>query len=156
MKDCRPAEDGTAIRRRRICPDCGGRFTTFERVQLRELMVLKKTGRKVPFDRDKLVRSFEIALRKRPVDAGPHRARGLRHRPAAGKLRRDAKSPRRRSACRCLSRSKSLDDVASCATPLFIATSPISEDFREDLSEITAKIARDRRQRLAMAARGED
>ncbi len=68
VKDSRPAEDNTSIRRRRICPDCGGRFTTFERVQLRELMVIKKTGRKVPFDREKLVRSFEIALRKRPVD----------------------------------------------------------------------------------------
>jgi transcriptional repressor NrdR len=68
VKDSRPAEDNNAIRRRRICPDCGGRFTTFERVQLRELMVVKKSGRKVPFDREKLHRSFEIALRKRPVD----------------------------------------------------------------------------------------
>ena len=68
VKDSRPADDNTSIRRRRICPDCGGRFTTFERVQLRELMVIKKTGRKVPFDRDKLVRSFDVALRKRPVD----------------------------------------------------------------------------------------
>jgi transcriptional repressor NrdR len=68
VKDSRPAEDNSSIRRRRICPDCGGRFTTFERVQLRELMVTKKTGRKVPFERDKLLRSFEIALRKRPVD----------------------------------------------------------------------------------------
>lgn len=68
VKDSRPAEDGTAIRRRRVCPDCGGRFTTFERVQLRDLQVIKKTGRKVPFDRDKLMRSFEIALRKRPVE----------------------------------------------------------------------------------------
>ncbi len=68
MKDSRPAEDNNAIRRRRVCPDCGGRFTTFERVQLRELMVVKKSGRKVLFDREKLHRSFEIALRKRPVD----------------------------------------------------------------------------------------
>ena len=68
VKDSRPAEDGTTIRRRRVCPDCGGRFTTFERVQLRDLQVVKKTGRKVPFDRDKLLRSFEIALRKRPVE----------------------------------------------------------------------------------------
>ena len=68
VKDSRPAEDSNAIRRRRICPDCGGRFTTFERVQLRELMVVKKSGRKVLFDREKLHRSFEIALRKRPVD----------------------------------------------------------------------------------------
>lgn len=69
VKDSRPTDDASAIRRRRVCPDCGGRFTTFERVQLRELTVLKKSGRKVPFDRDKLMRSLEIALRKRPVDS---------------------------------------------------------------------------------------
>ena len=68
VKDSRPADDASAIRRRRICPDCGGRFTTFERVQLRELVVLKKSGRRVPFDREKLMRSLEIALRKRPVE----------------------------------------------------------------------------------------
>ena len=68
VKDSRPAEDGAAIRRRRVCPDCGGRFTTFERVQLRDLYVIKKNGRKVPFDRDKLARSFEVALRKRQID----------------------------------------------------------------------------------------
>jgi transcriptional repressor NrdR len=68
VKDSRPAEDGAVIRRRRVCPDCGGRFTTFERVQLRELTVLKKSGRRVRFDRDKLMRSVEIALRKRNVD----------------------------------------------------------------------------------------
>jgi transcriptional repressor NrdR len=68
VKDSRPAEDSASIRRRRVCPDCGGRFTTFERVQLRELMVVKKSGRRVPFDRDKLQRSVEVALRKRPVE----------------------------------------------------------------------------------------
>ena len=68
VKDSRPSEDGAAIRRRRLCPQCGGRFTTFERVQLRELMVLKRSGRRVPFDRDKLVRSVQVALRKRSVD----------------------------------------------------------------------------------------
>src|SRR3954470_10524499 len=68
VKDSRPSEDGTAIRRRRHCPDCGGRFTTFERVQLRELSVVKRSGRRVPFDRDKLMRSVQISLRKRPVD----------------------------------------------------------------------------------------
>jgi transcriptional repressor NrdR len=68
VKDSRPSEDGAAIRRRRFCPDCGGRFTTFERVQLRELQVLKRSGRRMPFDRDKLMRSIQIALRKRPVD----------------------------------------------------------------------------------------
>lgn len=68
VKDSRPAEDSSSIRRRRVCPGCGGRFTTFERVQLRELVVIKKSGRRVPFDRDKLMRSLEIALRKRPVE----------------------------------------------------------------------------------------
>jgi len=68
VKDSRPTEDNTAIRRRRICNTCGGRFTTFERVQLRELMVLKRSGRRVPFDREKLARSVQIAVRKRPVD----------------------------------------------------------------------------------------
>ena len=68
VKDSRPTEEGAAIRRRRICPDCGGRFTTFERVQLRELMVVKKSGRRVPFDRDKLARSVGTALRKRDVE----------------------------------------------------------------------------------------
>ena len=68
VKDSRPSEDGSAIRRRRHCPACGARFTTFERVQLRELTVIKKTGRRVPFDRDKLSRSINIALRKRPVE----------------------------------------------------------------------------------------
>ncbi|MCM2505812.1 transcriptional regulator NrdR [Aureimonas altamirensis] len=68
VKDSRPAEEGAAIRRRRICPDCSGRFTTFERVQLRDLVVVKRSGRRVPFDRDKLARSVETALRKRAVD----------------------------------------------------------------------------------------
>jgi transcriptional repressor NrdR len=68
VKDSRPAEDSASIRRRRVCPACGGRFTTFERVQLREIVVVKKSGRRAPFDRDKLVRSVEIALRKRSVE----------------------------------------------------------------------------------------
>ena len=68
VKDSRSTEDNTAIRRRRICPDCGARFTTFERIQLRELTVIKKSGKKAPFDRDKLERSVQIALRKRPVE----------------------------------------------------------------------------------------
>jgi transcriptional repressor NrdR len=68
VKDSRPSEDGAAIRRRRLCPSCGGRFTTFERVQLRELAVLKRSGRRQPFDREKLVRSISVAMRKRPVD----------------------------------------------------------------------------------------
>ena len=68
VKDSRPADDGAAIRRRRSCPSCGARFTTFERVTLRELTVLKSDQRRVPFDREKLARSIRVALRKRPVD----------------------------------------------------------------------------------------
>ena len=68
VKDSRPTEDSAVIRRRRVCLSCNFRFTTFERVQLRELTVIKRNGRRVPFDRDKLMRSMQIALRKRPVD----------------------------------------------------------------------------------------
>jgi transcriptional repressor NrdR len=68
VKDSRPTEDSSVIRRRRVCLACNFRFTTFERVQLRELVVIKRNGRRVPFDRDKLLRSVQIALRKRPVE----------------------------------------------------------------------------------------
>ena len=68
VKDSRPAEDHVAIRRRRSCPGCGGRFTTYERVQLRDLVVVKKNGRREDFDRDKLARSIRIAMQKRPVE----------------------------------------------------------------------------------------
>lgn len=68
VKDSRPTEDNAAIRRRRVCTACGQRFTTFERVQLRELTIVKRSGRRVPFDRDKLMRSVQVALRKRPVE----------------------------------------------------------------------------------------
>lgn len=69
VKDSRPTDDSAAIRRRRVCPGCGGRFTTFERVQLRDLIVVKKSGRRVPFEREKIMLSLSVALRKRPVDA---------------------------------------------------------------------------------------
>lgn len=68
VKDSRPTEDSAAIRRRRFCTGCGSRFTTFERVQLRDLTVIKKNGRRAPFDRDKLIRSIQLAARKRPVE----------------------------------------------------------------------------------------
>ncbi|MBX9774997.1 MAG: transcriptional regulator NrdR [Xanthobacteraceae bacterium] len=68
VKDSRPTEDSSVIRRRRVCLACNFRFTTFERVQLRELTIIKRNGRRVPFDRDKLLRSVQIALRKRPVE----------------------------------------------------------------------------------------
>ena len=69
VKDSRTTDDNSAIRRRRECVECGSRFTTFERVQLRELIVVKKNGEKTPFDRDKLYRSVEIAVRKRPISS---------------------------------------------------------------------------------------
>jgi transcriptional repressor NrdR len=68
VKDSRPSEEGAAIRRRRSCPQCDRRFTTFERVQLRELTIIKRSGRRAPFDREKVVRSIAVATRKRPVD----------------------------------------------------------------------------------------
>lgn len=67
VKDSRPTDDETAIRRRRVCAGCGGRFTTFERVQLKEITVIKRNDKRVPFDREKLMRSVKVALRKRPV-----------------------------------------------------------------------------------------
>ena len=68
VKDSRPAEDNVAIRRRRFCPACGGRFTTYERVQLRDLVVVKTSGKREDFDRDKLERSIRIAMQKRPIE----------------------------------------------------------------------------------------
>ncbi|MAE50227.1 MAG: transcriptional regulator NrdR [Micavibrio sp.] len=68
VKDSRPTEDNASIRRRRSCPDCGQRFTTFERVQLREMTVLKSGGRTQPFDRDKIIKSMQVALQKRPIE----------------------------------------------------------------------------------------
>jgi len=69
VKDSRPAEENAAIRRRRFCPGCSGRFTTYERVQLRDLVVVKTSGRREDFDRDKMARSIRIAMQKRPIDA---------------------------------------------------------------------------------------
>lgn len=68
VRDSRQTDDGASIRRRRECPECGARFTTFERVQLRELMVLKSDGKRQPFEREKLIRSMSVALRKRPIN----------------------------------------------------------------------------------------
>jgi len=68
VKDSRPAEDHVSIRRRRFCPACGGRFTTYERVQLRDLVVIKSSGKREDFDRDKLERSIRMSMQKRPMD----------------------------------------------------------------------------------------
>ncbi|CZT34820.1 transcriptional regulator NrdR [Rhizobium sp. 9140] len=142
VKDSRPAEDGAAIRRRRICPDCGGRFTTFERVQLRELMVLKKTGRKAPFDREKLMRSFEIALRKRPVE------RERIERAVSGIVRRLESSGESEIASeeiglQVLEALKALDDVAFVRYASVYRDFSHAEDFEKVMAELSAKIARD-------------
>jgi transcriptional repressor NrdR len=142
VKDSRPAEDNSSIRRRRICPDCGGRFTTFERVQLRELMVIKKTGRKVPFDRDKLVRSFEIALRKRPVE------RDRIERAVSGIVRRLESSGETEISSEQIGLQvpealKSLDDVAFVRYASVYRDFSHAEDFEQLITEINAKIARD-------------
>ncbi|KQY19595.1 transcriptional regulator NrdR [Rhizobium sp. Root482] len=142
VKDSRPAEDGAAIRRRRICPDCGGRFTTFERVQLRELMILKKTGRKAPFDRDKLLRSFEIALRKRPVD------RDRIERAVSGIVRRlessgETEIPSEEIGLQVLEALKALDDVGFVRYASVYRDFSHADDFEKVIAEISAKIARD-------------
>jgi transcriptional repressor NrdR len=142
VKDSRPAEDYTTIRRRRICPDCGGRFTTFERVQLRELMVAKKTGRKAPFDREKLMRSFEIALRKRPVD------RDRIERAVSGIVRRLESSGENEISSeeiglQVLESLKTLDDVAFVRYASVYRDFSHAEDFENVIAEINAKISRD-------------
>ncbi|WP_137132949.1 transcriptional regulator NrdR [Rhizobium sp. FY34] len=142
VKDSRPAEDFTSIRRRRICPDCGGRFTTFERVQLRELMVTKKTGRKVPFDRNKLVRSFQIALRKRPVD------NDRIERAVSGIVRRlessgESEISSEQIGLQVLEALKSLDDVAFVRYASVYRDFSHAEDFEKVIAEISARIGRD-------------
>jgi transcriptional repressor NrdR len=142
VKDSRPAEDFTSIRRRRICPDCGGRFTTFERVQLRELMVMKKTGRKVPFDRNKLVRSFQIALRKRPVD------NDRIERAVSGIVRRlessgESEISSEQIGLQVLEALKSLDDVAFVRYASVYRDFSHAEDFEKVIAEISARIGRD-------------
>ena len=124
VKDSRPTDDSSAIRRRRVCPDCGGRFTTFERVQLRDLIVVKKSGRRVAFDRDKLMRSLGVALRKRPVD--PDRVERM----VNGVVRQlesegEAEIPSARIGELIMQGLKSLDDVA------YVRFASVYRDFRE-------------------------
>ena len=124
VKDSRPTDDASAIRRRRVCPDCGGRFTTFERVQLRELVVVKRSGRRVPFDRDKLQRSIEVALRKRPVE--PDRIERL----VNGLVRQleslgEGDIPTETIGAHIMHALKSLDDVA------YVRFASVYKDFRE-------------------------
>ena len=124
VKDSRPSEDGAAIRRRRLCPECGGRFTTFERVQLRELTILKRSGRRTPFERDKLARSISIAIRKRPID--PERVERMissivRQLESMG----ETELPSSAVGELVMTQLKALDDVA------YVRYASVYRDFRE-------------------------
>jgi transcriptional repressor NrdR len=136
VKDSRPTDDSSSIRRRRICPDCGGRFTTFERVQLRELTVVKRSGRRVPFDRDKLQQSVEVALRKRPVE--PERVERMIN----GIVRQlesmsDGEVSSEQVGELVMDGLKGLDDVA------YVRFASVYKNFREakDFEEILGKLA---------------
>ncbi len=124
VKDSRPSEDGAAIRRRRLCPECGGRVTTFERVQLRELTILKRSGRRTPFERDKLARSTSIAIRKRPID--PERVERM-----ISSITRQLESmgetelPSSAVGELVMAQLKALDDVA------YVRYASVYRDFRE-------------------------
>ncbi|EIM75930.1 transcriptional regulator NrdR [Nitratireductor aquibiodomus RA22] len=138
MKDSRPAEDGAAIRRRRACPDCGGRFTTFERIQLRDLVVVKRSGRKVPFDRDKLMRSFDIALRKRNVE--PERV----ERAVTGIVRQlessgETEIPSDDIGLLVIDALKALDDVAYVRFASVYRNFREAKDFQDVLGELKGK-----------------
>ncbi len=124
VKDSRPSEDGGAIRRRRFCPACGGRFTTFERVQLRELTIVKRSGRRSAFDRDKVMRSISLAMRKRPVD--PERVERM----VSGIVRQlesrgETEIPSSVVGEMVMKALKSLDEVA------YVRYASVYRDFRE-------------------------
>ncbi len=138
VKDSRPTDDSASIRRRRLCPDCGGRFTTFERVQLRELFVVKRSGRRVPFDRDKLQRSVDVALRKRPVE--PERVERMIN----GIVRQleslsDGEVTSETVGELVMEGLKGLDDVA------YVRFASVYKDFREakDFEEIIGQLSAD-------------
>jgi transcriptional repressor NrdR len=140
VKDSRPTEENAAIRRRRVCPDCGGRFTTFERVQLRELTVLKRSGRKVPFDRDKLQKSVAVAvaLRKRPIETEriDRMVSGIvRQLESSG----ETEIPSSTIGAYVMEGLRALDPVA------YVRFASVYRDFREaaDFQEVLGEIARD-------------
>jgi transcriptional repressor NrdR len=144
VKDSRPTEDSAAIRRRRLCLACGVRFTTFERVQLRELVVIKRNGRRVPFDRDKLARSVEIALRKRNVD--PDRVEQ-----AVSKIVRDLESLGENEVTTetigetVMAHLRDLDDVA------YVRFASVYRNFREakDFERVLGELSGDEEAALA-------
>jgi len=138
VKDSRPTEDSAAIRRRRVCLACNFRFTTFERVQLRELIVIKRNGRRVPFDRDKLQRSLEIALRKRPVE--PERVER-----AVSKIVRDLESLGETEITTetigesIMEHLRELDDVAYVRFASVYRNFREAQDFRAVLGELSGE-----------------
>ncbi|MCB9993675.1 MAG: transcriptional repressor NrdR [Hyphomicrobiaceae bacterium] len=135
VKDSRPTEDSSAIRRRRVCNACGGRFTTFERVQLREISVVKKSGRRMPFDREKLARSVYTALRKREID--PDRVERM----ISGIVRQlessgEAEVPSERIGMLVMDGLKELDDVAFVRFASVYRNFAAADDFRSFLEDL--------------------
>jgi transcriptional repressor NrdR len=138
VKDSRPTEENASIRRRRVCPDCGARFTPFERVQLRELTVVKRSGRKVAFERDKLLQSVQVALRKRQVE--PERIERL----VSGIVRQlestgEGEIQSSRIGELVIEGLKGLDPVA------YVRFASVYRDFTDvaDFQQVLAEIARD-------------
>jgi len=144
VKDSRPTEDSGAIRRRRVCNACGGRFTTFERVQLRDLTVVKKSGRKVPFDREKLARSVYTALRKRSVE--PEQIERM----ISGIVRQleslgDVEVTSEQIGEYVMDGLKELDDVAFVRFASVYKNFSAADDFRSFLAELAENDRRDLR-----------
>src|ERR671914_370604 len=144
VKDSRPTEDSSVIRRRRVCVACNFRFTTFERVQLRELMVIKRNGRRVPFDRDKLMRSVQVALRKRPVD------QERVERMVSGIVRQlesrgEAEVPAEEIGLLVMEGLRNLDDVA------YVRFASVYRDFREakDFETVLGELSGEDEARIA-------
>ena len=138
VKDSRPAEDSATIRRRRMCPNCGARFTTFERVQLRELTVVKSSGQREPFDRDKLARSMQISLRKRPVE--PERVERMIN----GIVRQleslgDSEVTSEQIGQLIMEGLKGLDDVAYVRFASVYRNFREAKDFKELIGELTSE-----------------
>ena len=143
VKDSRPTEDAAAIRRRRLCTACGGRFTTFERVQLRELTILKSSGKRVPFDREKLMRSINIATRKRNLD--PEKLEQM----ISGIVRRlesrgDAEIESRELGALVMQGLQELDDVAFVRYASVYNNFGRAEDFEKFLGRMAADAKREK------------
>lgn len=150
MRDSRQAEDGASIRRRRACGVCGGRFTTFERVQLRELVVLKRSGKREPFDRDKIARSVAIAARKRGIDEA------VLERMISGIVRQlessgESEVPASRLGELVMEALKAIDDVA------YVRFASVYRNFSEarDFEAFVADLARTVSERAGGAPDGE-